>query len=104
MDPARDMQHRRRDVAVAMLIGGAFLALFVATMAPGLPHPAGDSHEFTMSAAALRLARRTGYPLYTWLAAAFAHLVPLGDVAYRTNLLSAVLGAAGVSRKRRGGD
>jgi hypothetical protein len=80
-----------------MVIGGAFLAAFVATMVPGLPHPAGDRHEFTMSAAALRLARRTGYPLYTWLAAAFAHLLPIGDVAHRTNLLSAVLGAAGVA-------
>ena len=37
----------------------------------------------------------TGYPTYTMLAHLFTYL-PFGDPAYRTNLLSAVFGAATV--------
>jgi hypothetical protein len=88
---------RRLDAAVAPLVFAACLAAYAVTLAPGLPYPAGDSHEFTMSAAELRLARRTGYPLYTWLGALAVRALPFGDAAYRTNLLSALLGAGAVA-------
>jgi hypothetical protein len=97
MPRARDRRLGPLDWLAAAVLFVVFLAVYAATLAPGLSHPAGDSHEFTTSAALLRLARRTGYPLYTWLAAAFVHLVPAGEVAYRANLFSAVLGAAGVA-------
>ncbi|MEP7198791.1 MAG: DUF2723 domain-containing protein, partial [Chloroflexota bacterium] len=44
--------------------------------------------------AALGVAHPTGYPLYTLLGHLFTRLVPLGDMAYRVNLFSAVVGAA----------
>jgi hypothetical protein len=82
------------DAAAAGAIFAAGVALYLATLAPGLSYPAGDSHAFTTSSATLGLARRTGYPLYTWLGFLFTRGLPVGDLAYRTNLLSAV-GAAG---------
>lgn len=75
----------------------AFLVVYVATLTPGLTHPAGDSHELTVVAATLGLAHPTGYPLYTWVAYAFTRLIPIGGVAYRTNCLSAVGAAAAVA-------
>jgi len=44
----------------------------------------------------LGLAHSTGYPLYTWLGRLFT-FIPIGDVAHRVNLMSATLGAAGVT-------
>lgn len=51
--------------------------LITATHRLGIPHP-------------------TGYPLYSLLARLFSLCLPLGSVAYRMNLLSAVFGAAAV--------
>jgi len=82
------------DAAAAAAIFGIGAGLYLVTLAPGLPYPAGDSHAFTTSSATLGLARRTGYPLYTWLGFLFTRCLPVGDLAYRTNLLSAA-GAAG---------
>jgi hypothetical protein len=70
--------------------------LYVATLTPGLAHLGGDGHELTVVAATLGLAHPTGYPLYTWIGHLFT-LLPIGEVAYRMNLMSAILGAAGVA-------
>jgi hypothetical protein len=45
----------------------------------------------------LGIAHPTGYPLYCLLGWAWSHLLPLGDVAYRMNLLSAFWAAAAVA-------
>jgi hypothetical protein len=87
---------RKLDLLIAFFLFGICLPLYLVTLTPGLPHPAGDSHEFIMSSAELRLARRTGYPIYTWLGFLFIHIVPIGDVAYRMNLMSALFGAVAV--------
>ena len=52
----------------------------------------GDGGELIAAAQALGVAHPPGYPLWTVLAKA-ALLVPLGEPAFRTNLLSALLGA-----------
>jgi hypothetical protein len=80
------------DGVVAVLVGVVLVVLYVATLAPSLAYDGGDGHELTIVAATLGLAHPTGYPLYTWIGHLFT-LLPLGDVAYRTNLMSAVLGA-----------
>ncbi len=87
---------RRADALIALAITVLSAVLYLVTLAPGLPFPAGDSHELTTAAASLGIAHRTGYPLYTWLGFLFATLLPVGDVAYRVNAMSAVLGAVGV--------
>jgi hypothetical protein len=79
------------DGVVAVLVGIALVAVYVATLAPGLAYDGGDGHELTIVAATLGLAHPTGYPLYTWIGHLFTRL-PVGEVAYRTNLMSAVLG------------
>ncbi|NLS77023.1 MAG: DUF2723 domain-containing protein [Chloroflexi bacterium] len=63
------------------------LTVYVYTLAPGLL-PA-DSGEFQLVARLLGIAHPPGYPLYTMLGKLFT-LLPLGDAAYRVNLLSAV--------------
>jgi hypothetical protein len=82
------------DGVIAVLVGLVLLAAYVATLAPGLAYDGGDGQELTIVAATLGLAHPTGYPLYTWIGHLFTRL-PLGEVAYRTNLMSAVLGAGG---------
>lgn len=82
------------------------LALYLAKLPPVLA-PWRDTGEMTLAAATLGVAHPTSYPLYVLLAR-LAGMVPLGNPAYRLNLLSAVAGAAAcallfaVLRPRRG--
>lgn len=52
----------------------------------------GDGIELTSIAAVLGVAHPTGYPLFALLGKTFAQL-PLGTIAFRLNLMSAVAGA-----------
>lgn len=69
-----------------MLALGAFV-LYTLTLAPSVMP--GDYAEFQFSAAILGVPHPTGYPLYILLGKLFT-LLPVGDVAYRVNLSSAV--------------
>ena len=71
------------------------LPVYVLTAAPTLSARNGgdDGGDFAVAASALSVAHPPGYPLFVLVGWAWAHLVPLGDVAYRLNLLSAVSGA-----------
>ncbi|XP_061468458.1 protein O-mannosyl-transferase TMEM260 isoform X2 [Rhineura floridana] len=73
-------------------VGAAVAALYVA----GLPHsaPGGDSGELITAAYELGVAHPPGYPLFTLLAKLAIELFPFGSVAFRVNLLCALLGAA----------
>lgn len=80
--------------------GGVFLALllfssalYLPTLAPSVATIFDDSLEFQVVAYSLLVAHPTGYPLYTLLGWVFMHALPLGDAAYRLNLLSALCGA-----------
>ncbi len=70
-----------------MLLFLVSLALYIHTLAPTIL-PA-DSGEFQFVAHVLGIAHPPGYPLYTLLAKLCA-FVPLGDIAYRVNLFSAI--------------
>lgn len=79
--------------AVAALLSALpALALYVATLHPGLP--AGDSGELISVAATGGVAHPPGYPLYTMLAGVLLRLLPVGNVAWRLNLFSALCMAA----------
>ncbi|GIW08378.1 MAG: hypothetical protein KatS3mg060_3183 [Dehalococcoidia bacterium] len=82
------------DRALAAALGLLALALYVRTLAPTVL--AFDSGEFQFAAPTLGLAHPTGYPLYLLLGRLFA-LLPVGDVAYRLNLFSAVAAAGAVA-------
>ena len=66
------------------------LGVYGSTLYPSLP--GGDSGEFIVAAQQLGVAHPPGYPLYTLLGKIFTWL-PAGTVAWRVNLLTAVLGA-----------
>lgn len=84
-----------RDRWWALALGLAALVLYVATLAPTVATVFDDSLEFQVVLPSLGIAHPTGYPLYTLLGWAFSRL-PVGDLAFRVNLLSAIAGAATV--------
>ncbi|HFD39810.1 MAG TPA: DUF2723 domain-containing protein, partial [Anaerolineae bacterium] len=84
------------DVLIALLIFTLCLAVYDATLTPSLSYKSPDGNELATVCYTLGLAHSTGYPLYTWLGKLFTFL-PIGDMAHRVNLMSAVLGAAGVA-------
>jgi len=86
----------RATTLVACLVFAAALALYLVTLAPSVVAMFDDSLEFQVVTYQLGIAHPTGYPLYTLLGWLFIRL-PVGDVAYRVNLLSAVCGALAVT-------
>jgi hypothetical protein len=71
-------------------------ALYLRTLAPSVVALFDDSLEFQLVGYKLAIAHPTGYPLYTLL----LHLtswLPVGDVAYRANLLSALCASLAVT-------
>jgi hypothetical protein len=87
-----DLVRRQPRLWVAISVFGLCLAVYVLTLAPGVL--GGDSGEFQYIPYILGVTHPTGYPLYTLLGWLWTHGVGVGDVAYRMNLLSAVLGAS----------
>ncbi|MCC7105660.1 MAG: DUF2723 domain-containing protein [Chloroflexi bacterium] len=83
-------QPRRLSVHPALLLGIALFALDVSTLAPSVLR--SDSGEFQVMPWVLGIAHAPGYPLLTLLGR-IAMLVPIGDPAYRVNLLDAAAAA-----------
>jgi hypothetical protein len=79
----------------ALAVAGAAFLAYLATLAPGLSfaHNGTDGGDLIAAAWTLGVPHPSGYPTYTLLAWLFTRL-PLGVVAYRANLLSAVCAAA----------
>lgn len=86
----------RTSKLVPAIVFLASAALYIWTTAPTLGG-AFDSEEFQHVAYTLGIAHATGYPLYLILGKLFITLFPLGDVAHRMNLLSALIGAGAVT-------
>lgn len=77
----------------AALVFIAALALYIPTLAPTVLWNGGDFAEFQTRAARLEIVPTVwGHPLWVILVHPFT-LLPLGDVAYRANLATAVMGA-----------
>ncbi len=87
-----DKVHSHPDLVIGAAIFVGALALYIRTAAPTLGG-AFDSEEFQQVAYTLGIAHATGYPLYVLIGKFFTTLVPIGNVAYRMNLLSALLSA-----------
>lgn len=85
---------RPADEIIAVVVGAATFALYVNALAPTLL--TADAAEFQLACNVLGIAHPTGYPLYLMLGWLWSHLVPLGDAAYRINLLSALFAALAV--------
>jgi len=83
---------RRRDFLLRAVIFVSALVLYGRTLAPSVATVFDDSLEFQLVCPTLGIAHPTGYPLYT-LSGKFFTLVPIGDAAYRVNLMSAFFAA-----------
>src|SRR5262247_3491914 len=85
---------RRRDTLLCLALTLLALALYVATLLPGIG--SGDTAEFQRVAPTLDVAHPTGYPLYTILGWLWSHLPLGGTPAWRMNLFSALTAALAV--------
>ncbi len=82
------------DKFIGILIGISALVLYWRTLAPTVLD--GDSGEYQYLTYVLGVPHSPGYPLYIFLGKLFT-LIPVGQVAYRVNLLSAVSAALAAS-------
>lgn len=101
MPKARKARRPRRSTPVEarwrrwlppVCVGAAALALFALTLAPTVT--AEDSGELIAAAWHFGIPHPPGYPLWTILCGLFTHMVPIGSVALRANLFSAVCSSA----------
>lgn len=93
VDVGRDTRDRRR---ISLSIGLGALVLYASALSPTVTY-LGDCGELIAASYRSGIAHPTGYPLYCLLGRLFASLLPLGEVGWRYNLLSAVLGALTVA-------
>ncbi len=77
--------------ATPALLGIGLMAVYLATLAPGLTwaNDGADGGDLITAAVTGGIAHPTGYPVYLMLARLF-QLLPFGSLAYRTNLFSAL--------------
>jgi hypothetical protein len=83
---------RRADLLLGLGLFIGALALYVCTLAPGLSF--GDPAEYTFIPHIWGVIHPPGYAFQTVLGGLWQRLAPIGTIAYRANLLSAVAGAA----------
>jgi hypothetical protein len=89
------MSSNRRDsppYLAALAVAVAVLIVYILTLAPTVTF--WDAGEFIAATKVLGIPHPPGTPLFVLIAHAWAMLVPVGEYAFRTNLLSAVLSAA----------
>ena len=96
MNPQRDfsLPLSRRDILTAGLIGVTALALYIRTLAPSLLW--GDSAEFQTLSYTLGMTHPSGYMTQIVLGKLFTY-IPIGNIAYRVNLMSAFFAALAVA-------
>src|SRR5512134_402146 len=80
-----------RALAPAALVGAALGWAYASTLAPGVTwaNDGADSGDLIAATATLGVAHPTGYPSYLLLARLF-QLIPLGDLALRSTIFSAL--------------
>jgi len=81
---------RKREILGAAVVGMVALAIYGLTVAPGLTwsHDGADGGDLAVAVANLGIPHPPGYPTYILLGKLATALLPLGDIAYRLNLLS----------------
>jgi hypothetical protein len=92
--PKEEIGSQTLDVLLALILGLGSFALYLATLAPTVLF--ADGGEFQFVPYILGIAHPTGYPLYLLLGWVWSHALPVGDVAYRMNLFSALWAALAV--------
>src|SRR5215212_193354 len=83
----------RRDLNLSLVVGAIAFAAYLLTLSRGVL--GGDAGELQFVPPILSLTHPTGYPLQVLLHFAWSY-VPIGSVAYRQNLLDALIAAGAV--------
>jgi hypothetical protein len=83
------------DLLLAGLVGVGALSLYIRTLAPSLLW--GDSAEFQTLSYTLGMTHPSGYMTHIMIGKLFTYL-PVGNIAYRVNLMSAFFGALAVAQ------
>ncbi len=78
-----------------LVLAGLAGAVYAWTLLPGVGYH-GDTANLQFVGYVFGTTHPTGYPLYTLLNGAFLHGLPVGSLAFRANLLSAVFGVLAV--------
>ena len=91
----RDFAERYGDGVVAASAGVLTLCVYLYTIFPGV-FMVGDAAKFTFVGKVLGIPHAPGYPLYVAVSHLFSY-VPFGTLAYRMNVMSALLGATAVA-------
>jgi hypothetical protein len=86
---------QRPPYLAAALVGLVVLAGYVASLAPSVTF--WDAGELIASMKTLGIPHPPGTPLFVMMGHVWASLLPIGEYAWRTNLLSAVSSAAGAA-------
>lgn len=90
------MKQETRTIALfGVALGAAFFLLYAFTAAPSIVELYDDTLEFQLVGPTFGIAHPTGYPLYTLLGGLWSRLLlPVGNWAWRMNLLSALAAGA----------
>jgi len=96
MAPAMIAPSRRADLVAAAGAGVVSLAVYLVSLLPGVGY-SGDTAKWQFLGVVGGVPHATGYPLYVALDQVWVRVIPFGSIAWRVNLLSAVLGAATVA-------
>jgi hypothetical protein len=94
----RELSSRSSRYADRLIGAGLFLftfGLYLRTLAPSVAELFDDSLEFQLVAPRMAIAHPTGYPLFSILIKLFTY-VPIGDVAFRVNLATALFAALAI--------
>ena len=87
-------------IAAGIFVAAVVFVLYLSALAPGVMYYARpnllDAATLQVHAATLGITHPTGYPTWALITHLFTYL-PVGDLAYRTNLSSAVYSAGAVS-------
>ena len=92
LPPATSERFQRSDFIAAGIVFLVTLGVYIATLAPNVTLE--DSGELITGATKFGVPHPPGYPLWTMAGFLISHLVPFGNLAWRVNLLSALIGGA----------
>ena len=91
LPPSHPERFQRSDFIAAGVVFFLTLGVYIATLAPNVTLE--DSGELITAAAKFGVPHPPGYPLWTMTGFLLSHLLPIGNLAWRINLLSALFGA-----------
>jgi 4-amino-4-deoxy-L-arabinose transferase-like glycosyltransferase len=87
---------RRRDRWFTLAVGGVTMLVYLRSLMPGIGY-SGDVAKWQYMSVTGGVPHATGEPLWVALIQAWGAVFPFGTPAWRTNLLSAVIGAVAVT-------